>query len=81
MQIVEQKKMIQELKYYKNKMSRDDLYNFEMYEKRTKDDEDLDRLSFERLKEIYARYVKKKSKSDFENLFKKKDNGENQDEK
>lgn len=81
MQIVEQKKMIQELKYYKNKMSRDDLYNFEMYEKRTKDDEDLDRLSFERLKEIYARYVKKKSKSDFDHLFKKKDNGENQDEK
>lgn len=72
MQITEQKRMIQELKYYKNKMSREDLYNFEMYEKRTKDDEDLDRISFQKLQDIYAKYVKKKSKSDFEHLFKKK---------
>lgn len=73
MQIIEQKKMIQELKYYKNKMSKEDLYNFEMYEKRTKDDEDLDKLSFQKLQEIYSRYIKKKSKSDFDYLFKKKD--------
>lgn len=72
MQITEQKRMIEELRYYKNKMSREDLYNFEMYEKRTKDDEDLDRISFQKLKEIYSRYVKKKSKSDFDHLFKKK---------
>lgn len=76
MQITEQKRMIQELKYYKNKMSKEDLYNFEMYEKRTKDDEDLDRLSFQKLKEIYSKYVKKKSKSDFDYLFKKKDSDE-----
>jgi hypothetical protein len=76
MQITEQKRMIQELKYYKNKMSREDLYNFEMYEKRTKDDEDLDRISFQKLQDIYAKYVKKKSKSDFEHLFKKKSSDE-----
>ncbi|MCR4417735.1 MAG: hypothetical protein NUV92_08330 [Ignavibacteria bacterium] len=80
MQITEQKRMIEELKYYKNKMSREDLYNFEMYEKRTKDDEDLDRLSFQKLKEIYSKYVKKKNKSDFDHLFKKKDSGENLNE-
>lgn len=73
MQIIEQKRMIQELKYYKNKMSREDLYNFEMYEKRTKDDEDLDKISFQKLQEIYSKYVKKKSKTDFDYLFKKKD--------
>lgn len=72
MQITDQKRMIQELKYYKNKMSREDLYNFEMYEKRTKDDEDLDRLSFQKLQELYSKYIKKKSRSDFEHLFKKK---------
>jgi len=78
MQITEQKRMIEELRYYKNKMSQEDRYNFEMYEKRTKDDEDLDRLSFQKLKDIYSKYVKKKSKSDFEHLFKKKDENENQ---
>lgn len=78
MQITEQKRMIEELRYYKNKMSQADRYNFEMYEKRTKDDEDLDRLSFQKLKDIYSKYVKKKSKSDFEHLFKKKDENENQ---
>ncbi|MFN4111190.1 MAG: hypothetical protein ACK4G1_02865 [Ignavibacteria bacterium] len=76
MQISEQKRMIQELKYYKNKMSKEDLYNFEMYERRTKDDEDLDRLSFVKLQEIYSKYIKKKSKSDFDHLFKKKDSNE-----
>lgn len=80
MQITEQKRMIEELHYYKNKMTREDLYNFEMYEKRTKDDEDLDRLSFQKLKEIYSRYVKKKSKSDFDYLFKKKDQDQKSDE-
>lgn len=80
MQITEQKRMIEELRYYKNKMTREDLYNFEMYEKRTKDDEDLDRLSFQKLKEIYSRYVKKKSKSDFDHLFKKKDQDQKSDE-
>lgn len=73
MQISEQKRLIEELKYYKNKMTREDKYNFEMYEKRTKDDEDLDRISFQKLKDLHAKYVVKKSKSDFEHLFRKKD--------
>lgn len=80
MQITEQKRLIEELKYYKNKMSREDLYQFEMYEKRTKDDEDLDRISFQRLKDLHAKYVKKKTRADFENLFKKKDNDKGNEE-
>lgn len=80
MQINEQKRLIEELKYYKNKMSREDLYQFEMYEKRTKDDDDLDRISFQRLKDLYGKYVKKKTRTDFEHLFKKKDNSSKDDE-
>lgn len=80
MQITEQKRIIEELKYYKNKMSREDLYQFEMYEKRTKDDEDLDRISFQRLKDLHAKYVKKKTRADFDHLFKKKDNDKGNEE-
>jgi hypothetical protein len=73
MQIIEQKKFINELKSYKNKMSRDEAYQFEMFEKRTKDDEDLDKLSFQKLQELHRKYIVKKSKHDFDHLFKKKD--------
>lgn len=73
MQIIEQKKLIEELKNYKNKMTRDEAYQFDMFTKRTKDDEDLDKLSFQKLQEIHKKYVVRKSKHDFDHLFKKKD--------
>jgi len=73
MQIIEQKKIINDLKSYKNKMSRDEVYSFEMFEKRTKDDEDLDKLSFQKLQELHKKYIVKKSKHDFDHFFKQKD--------
>lgn len=73
MQIIEQKKIINELKNYKNKMSHDEAYQFEMFTKRTKDDEDLDKLSFKKLQELHKKYIVKKSIYDFDLLFKKKD--------
>ncbi len=73
MQIIEQKKLIDELKNYKNKMTRDEAYQFDMFTKRTKDDEDLDKLSFQKLQEIHKKYVVRKSRHDFDHLFKKKD--------
>lgn len=73
MQIIEQKKIINELKNYKNKMSREEAYQFEMFTKRTKDDEELDKLSFQKLEELHKKYIVRKSKHDFDHLFKKKD--------
>jgi hypothetical protein len=67
----DQHKLIQELKYHVSKMSREDLGRFEMMLKRDKDDEDLDVLSVRDLEMLYGRYIKKKSKQDIEEVWKK----------
>ena len=71
MKIIEQHKVIQELKDYVPKMSRDDRYHFEMFQKRDKDDEELDSLASAKLEEMQKRYIVRKSKQDIEALFKK----------
>ena len=71
----EQHKLIQELKLYSVKMSRDDLQKFEMMLKRDKDDEDLDELSLRDLKTLHSSYVRKQSKKDVEELWKKMTGG------
>ncbi|CUU07600.1 hypothetical protein JGI1_01850 [Candidatus Thermokryptus mobilis] len=56
----EQKKMIEELQRISYRLKGKDKYDFEMFLKRHKDDEDLDSLSMKRLREIYEKYVIKK---------------------
>ncbi len=58
----EQKKMIEELQRISYRLKGKDKYDFEMFLKRHKDDEDLDSLSMRRLREIYEKYVIKKEK-------------------
>ncbi|CUT01444.1 hypothetical protein JGI23_01039 [Candidatus Chrysopegis kryptomonas] len=58
----EQKKMIEELQRISYRLKGKDKYDFEMFLKRHKDDEDLDSLSMKRLREIYEKYVVKKEK-------------------
>jgi hypothetical protein len=58
----EQKKMIEELQMISYRLKGKDKYDFEMFLKRHKDDEDLDSLSMKRLREIYEKYVIKKEK-------------------
>lgn len=54
---LEQHRIILELKDYAQKMKRYDLEEFSMFEKRDKDDEDLDARSQKRLLEFYTLYV------------------------
>ncbi|MCI0706752.1 MAG: hypothetical protein L0Y80_04600 [Ignavibacteriae bacterium] len=68
---VEQHKMIQDLRGFQTKMSRDDKTEFDMLLKRDKDDEDLDTLSVRKLEELHARYAKRSSKEDIEAKWKK----------
>jgi len=56
----DQKKMIEALRYRTSKMAPKDKYDYEMYVKRDKDDEDLDLLSMKRLREIFEKYAGKK---------------------
>ncbi|MEK6570612.1 MAG: hypothetical protein AABZ61_04525 [Bacteroidota bacterium] len=52
--------MIDELRDYVFKMKGKDYYDFEMFLKRDKDDEDLDEISKRRLVELYEKYYRKK---------------------
>jgi hypothetical protein len=54
---IEQRKMLETLREYSHKMRGREADDFEMMRKRDKDDEDLDRLSVQRLLEMYEKYV------------------------
>ena len=54
---VEQHKMIELLRDYMHKMKGRDLDEFEMMQKRDRDDEELDLLARRRLSELYVSYV------------------------
>jgi hypothetical protein len=53
----EQKERIQELMDYRRNMSRVEQEAFDMFVKRTKDDEDLDEISRKRLVEMYEKHI------------------------
>ncbi len=56
----EQRKLIDALKDKTSKMLPKDKYDYEMFLKRDKDDEDLDSLSVKRLRELVEKYAGKK---------------------
>jgi hypothetical protein len=60
MSTADQKKMIEALRYTTSKMAPKDKYDYEMFAKRDKDDEDLDSLSIKRLRELFEKYSSKR---------------------
>ena len=54
---VEQHKIIDALSDYTHQMRGRDIDDFEMMQKRDRDDEDLDNLSRRRLTELYVKFV------------------------
>lgn len=60
--MVDQKKMIAALRYKTSKMLSKERYDYDMYVKRDKDDEDLDSISMKRLREIFEKYADAKDK-------------------
>ena len=68
---VEQQKMIQDLRGFQARMSREDSAIFDVLSKRDRDDEDLDAPSIRKLEDLHARYAKRKSKEDIEARWKK----------
>lgn len=59
---MDQKKMIEALRYKTSKMVSKDRYDYDMYVKRDKDDEDLDSISMKRLREIFEKYADRRDK-------------------
>lgn len=72
MRSTEQKKYFEALKRYERKFTSEELKVYKMYFKRHKDDEDLDNLSFQKLKDLYIKYYVNREKIDINYLFKKK---------
>jgi hypothetical protein len=70
----DQKKFIETLKRYENKMDGKEKERFSMLVKRHKDDEDLDKQSMEFLKSIFEKYHVNRDKPNYDHLFKKKEN-------
>ena len=68
---VEQHKLIDELRDLARYMKGRDAFDFEMFVKRDKDDEDLDELSQQRLESLYETYRKMRSKPKMKNPFEK----------
>ncbi len=56
----EQHRMILELKEFAHRMSGREREEFEMYEKRDRDDEDLDEISRKRLLQMTEQYVRRR---------------------
>lgn len=73
MRSTDQKNYIATLKRYEKKMDRDEHEMYSMFVKRHKDDEDLDNISFGKLKDLYTKYYTNREKKNFDHLFKKPD--------
>jgi len=67
----EQQRLIRDLQEYTMKMTRDDLYQFEMLDMRNRDEEELDAVAQRTLERLTAKYVKRKTRADVEEIWKK----------
>lgn len=70
----DQKKYFEALRRYERKFDSKESYDYKMFLKRHKDDEDLDRLSLEKLKALYEKYHVNRERKNFDDIFKKPDN-------
>ena len=59
------------LKRYERKFEPAELESYKMLVKRHKDDEDLDKLSMEKLKSLHQKYHVNREKKNYDYLFKK----------
>lgn len=67
----DQKKYIETLLKYEKKMDSKEAQFFKMLVKRHKDDEDLDKLSLQKLYELFEKYHANREKKTFDHIFKK----------
>ncbi len=66
-----QKELLEDLRDFRQKFSRDETYLFEMAVKRHKDDEELDEITLGKLEEMHAKHVHRKPRIDPNSFFKK----------
>jgi len=71
MRIREQKKYFEALKRFETKLTQTELKEYKMFKKRHRDDEDLDNISFNKLKNLYTKYYVNRPKPNLDELLKK----------
>lgn len=67
----DQKKYFEQLKRYERKFDDNEKSVYQVLLQRHKDEEELDRLSFEKLKSLYEKYYVKRDRKNFDEFFKK----------
>lgn len=67
----EQKDYFAILKRYEHNFNDRELNDYKMLSKRNKDDEDLDKLSMQRLKNLYEKYHLNREKKNYDQFFNK----------
>ncbi|MBN1301491.1 MAG: hypothetical protein JW995_09785 [Melioribacteraceae bacterium] len=67
----DQTKFIDTLKRYEKKMDNKERETYKMFVKRHKDDEDLDKISMDELRNMYEKYHTNRIKRDLDHFFKK----------
>lgn len=67
----EQKKYFENLKRFERKFEKKESEEYKILLQRHKDDEDLDKLSMERLKALHKKYYVNREKKNFDEYFKK----------
>ena len=72
----DQQKYIAALKRYEHKFTRQETEEYKMFLKRQKDEEEFDSVSLKRLKELYDKYHLPVDIHKYDNLFKKKPDGD-----
>ncbi|MBZ0181845.1 MAG: hypothetical protein K8F60_05260 [Melioribacteraceae bacterium] len=70
MSLRDQQKFLSALKRYEKKMEPKELEDYKMLVKRDKMEEDLDKLSMDRLKSYYEKYHLNRERKDYSNFFK-----------
>jgi hypothetical protein len=69
----EQKKYFEDLERFERKFDSREREMFKILKQRHKDDEDLDKLSMGKLKELHEKYYVNRKKPDLSGLFKDKE--------
>lgn len=65
----EQRNYFDILKRYERRFESGELDDYKMLEKRHKDDEDLDKLSMQRLKNLYTKYHVNRERKNYDQFF------------
>ncbi|MFH1197067.1 MAG: hypothetical protein V1720_15325 [bacterium] len=72
----DQEKYLDSLKRYEKKFDAKELFDYKMFVKRHKDDEDLDNISMGKLKDMYVKYHVNRERRTYDVTFKKKEEEE-----